>query len=214
MSSTELLHDISGELSEQQFIQLIEAAIFSASKPLSVKQLKEKLFVDFSVSNADIRQAIEQLTKVYQARGIELVEVASGFRFQVKSTLAKSIGEFQQERTVKYSRAILETLALVAYKQPITRGEIEDIRGVSVSSHIIKTLVEREWIKVVGHKEVPGRPAMYATTNAFLDYFSLTSLAQLPELMPMSESAIVTDAMQDIIAPHNDTQSNETETKR
>ncbi len=185
--------------SEQEIVRLIEAAIFASSKPLSIKKLREKLLNNYQVSSKTIRQALSQLQQFYQHRGIELVEVASGFRFQVKAELADTIGQLQQERTVKYSRALLETLALVAYKQPITRGEIEDIRGVSVSSHIIKTLVEREWIKVIGHKEVPGRPAMYATTHVFLDYFGLTSLRQLPEIIPMSESATVNQAMQDIM---------------
>jgi len=118
-----------------------------------------------------LRQAIEQLIQDYQNKGVELVEVSSGFRFQVSQSVAPWVARLWEEKPQKYSRALLETLALVAYRQPITRGEIEEIRGVSVSSQIIRTLVEREWIRVIGHRDVPGKPAMYATTRQFLDYF-------------------------------------------
>ncbi len=178
---------------------LVEAAIFSSDKPLSISMIKDKLLIDYQVSTKHIRNALTMLALHYQGRGIELVEVASGFRFQVREHLSTDIQYLQQEKAPKYSRALLETLSLVAYKQPITRGEIEEIRGVAVSSHIIKTLIEREWIKIVAHKEVPGRPAMYATTKEFLDYFSLKSLSQLPELMPMAESTIVNHEINDIM---------------
>jgi len=180
-------------------ILVIEAAIFSSEQPLSVSDLKDKLLVSYRVSTKRIREAIAELSVIYQERAIDLVEVASGYRFQVKADFVEEIVPLSQEKAPKYSRAILETLSLIAYKQPITRGEIEDIRGVSVSSHIIKSLMERQWIRVVGHKEVPGRPAMYATTKSFLDYFSLKSLSQLPELLPVEESAIVKGAKQDIM---------------
>ncbi|WP_206483929.1 SMC-Scp complex subunit ScpB [Thalassotalea sp. G2M2-11] len=202
-------------ITAEQLSQLLEAAIFSSSQPLSMKQLKQQVLGAYQVSSKDIQLAISQLQSFYQERGIELVEVASGFRFQIKMELVEDIAPLNQEKPQKYSRATLETLALIAYRQPITRGEIEDIRGVSVSSHIMKSLLEREWIKIVGHKEVPGKPSMYATTKTFLDYFGLKSLAQLPDLMPMTESTIVNDAMHDIIeSQQSDTQSKETETKQ
>ncbi|HBO14018.1 MAG TPA: SMC-Scp complex subunit ScpB, partial [Halieaceae bacterium] len=130
----------------------------------------------------DIRAALEEVAARCEDRGFELREVASGFRFQVRQNLGPWVARLWHERPPKYSRALLETLALIAYRQPITRGEIEEIRGVAVSSNIIKTLHEREWIRVVGHRDVPGRPAMYATTRQFLDYFNLKSLDQLPAL--------------------------------
>ena len=134
--------------------------------------------------------AIENIQTHYQTRGIKLVEVGSGYRFQACASLAPWLANLWQERAPKYSRALLETLSLIAYRQPITRGEIEQVRGVTVGSGIIKTLLEREWIRVVGHKEVPGRPALYATTSAFLDYFSLAGLDELPPLPELQESKI------------------------
>ena len=190
-------------ISTKHLEQLIEAAIFSSTKPLSVKMMKEKLLSHYGVSSALIKQALVNIEKHYQSRGVNLVEVASGFQFQIKAEHNEDIALLTEDKPQKYSRALLETLALIAYKQPITRSEIEDVRGVAVSSHIIKTLIEREWIKILGHKEVPGRPAMYGTTKAFLDYFSLKSLDQLPELLPMEESSIVNGTMQDII-PNNE----------
>jgi segregation and condensation protein B len=157
---------------------LIEAAIFIADKPLNSEQLQHS----FSLTRQQIKCIINALQQDYQHSGIELVEVASGYRFQAKAQFSEQLAVLFEEKAPKYSRALLETLALVAYKQPITRGEIEDIRGVAVSSHIMKTLLERQWIKILGHKEVPGRPALYGTTALFLDYFNLTSLAQLPQL--------------------------------
>ncbi len=127
----------------------------------------------------------------YQNRGVELVEVSSGFRFQVAQSVAPWVARLWEEKPQKYSRALLETLALVAYRQPITRGEIEDIRGVSVSSQIIRTLVEREWIRVIGHRDVPGKPAMYATTRQFLDYFGLKKLDELPSLSEIRELDVI-----------------------
>ena len=190
-------------ISTKHLEQLIEAAIFSSSKPLSVKMIKEKLLSHYGVSSALIKQALINIEKHYQSRGVNLVEVASGFQFQIKAEHNEDIALLTEDKPQKYSRALLETLALIAYKQPITRSEIEDVRGVAVSSHIIKTLIEREWIKILGHKEVPGRPSMYGTTKEFLDYFSLKSLDQLPELLPMEESSIVNGTMQDII-PNNE----------
>jgi segregation and condensation protein B len=187
-------------ISNRHLEQLIEAALFSSPKPLSVRLLKEKILFQYDVSTNQIKQSIEEIEKHYKKRGVNLVEVASGFQFQIKAEHNEDIALLSEEKPQKYSRALLETMALIAYKQPITRGEIEDVRGVAVSSHIIKTLIERHWVKIVGHKEVPGRPSMYATTKEFLDYFSLKSLEQLPELLPMEESSIANSVMQDIMS--------------
>jgi segregation and condensation protein B len=163
-------------------VQIVEGALLAAGKPLTVAQL-EALFEDHErPAKDDIRAALTEVGERCEGRGYELVEVASGFRFQVREHLSPWIGRLWHERPQRYSRALLETLALIAYRQPITRGEIEEIRGVAVSTNIIKTLHEREWIRVVGHRDVPGRPAMYATTRQFLDYFNLKSLDQLPAL--------------------------------
>ena len=175
------------KISEAQLKQLIEAAIFVADAPLSRERLQDTVLDGLNVSAKKLNQALEALKLDYQPRGIQLVEVASGFRFQSMDSLSPWLSRLWQEHAPRYSRALLETLALIAYRQPVTRGEIEDVRGVSVSSHIIKTLTEREWIKVVGHKEVPGRPALYATTKGFLDYFSLSSLAELPPIEQFTE---------------------------
>jgi len=177
-------------ISDEQLVEIIEAAIFVAGKPLSKRQLKETVLSDLSVSMTRINLAIEQIQIHYQTRGIRLVEVGSGFRFQACASLAPWLNNLWQERAPKYSRALLETLSLIAYRQPITRGEIEQVRGVTVGSGIIKSLLEREWIHVVGHKEVPGRPALYATTKQFLDYFSITGLHDLPALPEQQQSKI------------------------
>ena len=163
-----------------QLKQLVEAAIFVADKPISRQQLKDTVLNEFTVADRTLSKILNELKLDYQPRGIQLIEVASGFRFQSLDALSPWLSKLWQESAPKYSRAMLETLALIAYRQPITRGEIEQVRGVAVSSNIIKTLTERGWIKVVGHKEVPGRPALYATTKEFLDYFSMSSLADLP----------------------------------
>ncbi|MGS2720838.1 SMC-Scp complex subunit ScpB [Paraglaciecola aestuariivivens] len=168
------------KISRQQLKQLVEAAIFVADQPLSQEQLMQTVLEGLTVSKAMLKETLNDIQLDYQPRGIQLVEVASGFRFQSMDSLSPWLSKLWQEQAPRYSRALLETLSLIAYRQPITRGEIEDVRGVSVSSHIMKTLSERGWIKVIGHKEVPGRPALYATTKTFLDYFSLTSLSDLP----------------------------------
>lgn len=175
------------DVSDEKLARLVEAALFVADKPLSVQALKRDFLIEYRVSNLRIRDTIIAIQAHYKNRGIELTKIATGYRFQTPTDLSADLAHLYKEKAPKYSRAILETLALIAYKQPITRGEIEDIRGVAVSSHIIKTLTERNWIKTVGHKEVPGRPVLYASTQEFLDYFSLTSLEQLPELMPVAE---------------------------
>lgn len=161
---------------------IVEAALLTAGKPLTVDQLRDL----FEEGERPTRQIIEhvlfQLEQASADRGVELKKVASGYRFQVKQAYAVHVGRLFEEKPQRYSRALLETLALIAYRQPITRGEIEDIRGVTVSSNIVRTLQEREWVRVVGHRDVPGRPAMYATTRQFLDYFNLDSLERLPTL--------------------------------
>ncbi|ABC31435.1 segregation and condensation protein B [Hahella chejuensis KCTC 2396] len=163
--------------------QLIEAMLFASDKPLTVDQLMTMFVEDFTPPQRDeIKAALKKLTAVYADRAVNLVEVASGYRFQVRDEFAPWVGRLTEERPQRYSRAMLETLAIIAYRQPITRGDIEDIRGVAVSSQIMKTLQEREWVRVVGHKDVPGRPALFATTRQFLDYFNLKTLDQLPPL--------------------------------
>ncbi|HEY9032581.1 MAG TPA: SMC-Scp complex subunit ScpB [Pseudomonadales bacterium] len=161
---------------------IVEAALLAAGKPLNLAQIQALFDDDEKPGKAEVEAAVEDIRTDMGERGFELVEVASGWRFQVREPMAPWISRLWEEKPQKYSRALLETLALVAYRQPITRGEIEEIRGVAVSSHIMKTLQERNWVKVVGHRDVPGRPAMYATTRDFLDYFNLKSLDQLPTL--------------------------------
>ena len=166
----------------EQLKPVIEAVLMVSDRPLALDQLAE-LFDHFErPSKGVLKDCLRQLAEDYQGRGIELVEVASGWRIQARQEHAGRIARLWTERPQKYSRALLETLALIAYRQPVTRGDIEEIRGVSVSSSIMKTLVEREWVRVIGYRDVPGRPAMYATTRHFLDYFNLKSLDQLPTL--------------------------------
>ncbi len=168
--------------------RIVEGALLAAGKPLTVLQL-EALFDEDDARPArdEIKAALEDVANEIQGRGFELVQVASGYRLQVCDDLAPWVSRLWEEKPQKYSRALLETLALIAYRQPITRGEIEEIRGVAVSSNIIRTLMERDWVRVVGHREVPGRPAMYATTKTFLDYFNLRSLDQLPPLTEIQD---------------------------
>ncbi len=161
---------------------ILEGAILAAGKPLSVQQMADLFDENEQPEKKEIRSALEEVAANCEGRGFELQEVATGFRFQVRQELSPWIVRLWEERPQKYSRALLETLALIAYRQPLTRGDIEEIRGVSVSTAIIKTLLDRDWVKVVGHRDVPGRPAMYATTKAFLDYFNLKSLSELPAL--------------------------------
>ncbi|MFJ4153868.1 SMC-Scp complex subunit ScpB [Pseudomonas sp. NPDC089752] len=166
---------------------LIEAFLLASGKPQSLERLYE-LFEEAERPEPKVfKKALEVLGKSCTGRAFELKEVASGYRLQIRETYAPWVGRLWEERPQRYSRALLETMALIAYRQPITRGEIEDVRGVAVNSNIIKTLVEREWIRVVGYREVPGRPAMFATTKAFLDNFNLKSLDELPALAELRE---------------------------
>jgi len=165
----------------------VEAALLAAGRPLSVDQLQGLFDGRMAPEKSEIRAAIKELEEDYEPRGITIGEVASGFRLQIKSSMADRLQKLWEERPPRYSRALFETLALVAYRQPITRGEIEEVRGVSVSSNIIRTLMEREWVRVVGHRDVPGRPEMFGTTKTFLDYFSLKRLDDLPPLADLAD---------------------------
>ncbi|MDJ0739779.1 MAG: SMC-Scp complex subunit ScpB [Gammaproteobacteria bacterium] len=166
---------------------VVEAALLAAGRPLSLDAL-QGLFSEIECPNKkELRGVLEQLAADYQGRGIEIAEVASGWRIQVGAACSPWVSRLWEERPARYSRALMETLALIAYRQPITRGEIEDIRGVSVSTNIVKTLLEREWVHVVGQRDVPGKPSLYATTRDFLDYFGLKSLADLPTLAELRD---------------------------
>jgi segregation and condensation protein B len=164
----------------------IEAILLASPQPISVKQLYE-LFAEPPLKPGSVEQALTELKSDCEQRGVELVEVASGWRYQVKTEAHPYVARLWTERQGRYTRATLETLALIAYRQPITRGEIEQIRGVSVSSSMIKSLEEREWIRVLGHRDVPGRPELFGTTKTFLDYFGLKSLDALPPLAELKE---------------------------
>jgi len=174
-------------MDENEIKYFLEAALLAAGRPLSIDQMKGLFDGRMTPETAEIRKAIATLNDEYELRGIVVSEVASGFRMQVKSSMADRLQKLWEERPPRYSRALFETLALIAYRQPITRGEIEEIRGVSVSSNITRQLLERDWVRVVGHRDVPGRPAMFGTTKGFLDYFSLKKLDDLPPLADLSD---------------------------
>jgi len=165
----------------------IEAALLAAGRPLNIDQLKGLFDGRMAPEKPEIRQAIATLNEDYEERGIVVSEVASGFRMQIRTSMADRLTKLWEERPPRYSRALFETLALIAYRQPITRGEIEEIRGVAVSSNIVRQLLERDWVRIVGHRDVPGRPAMFGTTKVFLDYFSLKRLDDLPPLADLSD---------------------------
>jgi len=171
----------------RELATLLEALLLAHGKPLSLEKLQELFEEAERPEPAVFRQALEQLAVSCEGRAFELREVGSGYRLQVRERFSPWVGRLWEERPQRYSRAMLETLALIAYRQPITRGEIEDVRGVAVNSHIVKTLLEREWIRVVGYRDVPGKPAMFATTRAFLDHFDLKSLEELPPLAALRE---------------------------
>ena len=171
----------------RELASLLEAFLLASGKPQSLERLFELFEEAERPEPAVFKKALTHLGKSCEGRAVELVAVASGYRLQVRERFAPWVGRLWEERPQRYSRAMLETLALIAYRQPITRGEIEDVRGVAVNSHIVKTLLEREWIRVVGHRDVPGKPAMFATTKAFLDHFNLKSLDELPPLAALRE---------------------------
>lgn len=170
---------------------ILEAVLLAAAEPLSLDRLLGVFPEPERPDREVLRAALAELATDCTGRGVELVEVASGFRLQVPEIFSPWISRLWEERGASYSRALLETLALIAYRQPITRGEIEAVRGVSLSGSIMKTLQERGWIKVIGHREVPGRPALYATTHAFLDYFNLKSLSELPSLAAVRDLDVI-----------------------
>jgi segregation and condensation protein B len=174
-------------MNHQYVKNVVEAALLAAGRPLALEELMSVFDERDGSISEEVKGAIAALTEEYATRGLELLEVASGFRIQIRAAVAQPVARLWQERPAKYSRALLETLALIAYRQPITRGEIEQIRGVAVNPNIIKTLHERNWIRVVGHRDVPGKPELLGTTREFLDYFSLKKLDDLPTLAQLKE---------------------------
>ena len=174
--------------------QIIEGAILAAEAPLSIDQLMQ-LFEDDEPERIDVRDVLQEIEQDCEGRGFELKQVASGFRFQVRSSYGEWVSRLWKEKPPRYSRALLETLALIAYKQPITRGDVEEIRGVAVSTNIMRTLLEREWVRIVGHRDVPGHPALYATTKSFLDYFNLRNLDELPSLSEIKDLTQVNEEL-------------------
>ena len=171
---------------ERKLSEILEALLLSASRPISIDDII-KVFEDPKPSKDDIRKALNQIDQDCLTRGIELKKIASGYRLQVKQSLSQYIAKLWEEKPQKFSKATLETLSLIAYKQPITRGEIEEIRGVAVGTQLIRGLMERGWVKIVGQRDVPGRPSLYSTTKEFLDYFGLQHLRELPELPSLSD---------------------------
>ncbi|WP_257291355.1 SMC-Scp complex subunit ScpB [Endozoicomonas sp. ONNA1] len=196
----------------EQLQRILEGALLASQKPLTEEKLAalfpEDLYPEEERPDGNqIREALVSISEACEGRGFELKKVASGYRFQVRQELSTWVGRLWEEKPQRYTRALLETLALIAYRQPITRGEIEDIRGVAVSSNIIRTLQDREWVRVVGHRDVPGRPAMFATTRQFLDYFNLENLNELP---PLSEIRNLEEAAREL-AEANDQREPTTE---
>jgi segregation and condensation protein B len=174
-------------MEQTEIKHFIEAALLAAGRPLSVDQLQNLFDGRSAPAKPEIRDAIASLVDEYADRGIMIAEVASGFRIQITAGMAERLSKLWEERPPRYSRALFETLALIAYRQPITRGEIEEVRGVSVSPNIVRTLLDRDWVRVVGHRDVPGRPEMFGTTRTFLDYFGLKKLDDLPALADLSD---------------------------
>ena len=166
---------------------IVEALLLSSGEPLSADRIHKIINSKKSCTKADILETIDELNIEYNEKEMEVTRVASGFRIQAKSSINDFLNIIYAEKTPRYSRALMETLSIIAYKQPVTRGDIESIRGVSVSSSIMRTLTDRNWIKIVGYKDVPGKPAMFSTTNEFLDYFGLEKLTELPDLPDIKE---------------------------
>ena len=188
-------------MKKNELICVLEAILISAEKPMSIERMMNYFAPEDKASRANIRTALETLQERCEGRGFELVEVGSGFRYQTRIEYKDWVSKHWDEKPPRYSRALLEILALIMYRQPTTRAEIEEIRGVAVSSNIIKTLIEREWIRVVGHKEVPGRPEMFGTTSQLLDYFNLNSLDELPVL---SELKNIDEIYPELAKPEED----------
>ena len=168
------------EQQSKKLKDIIEVALLTASKPLSIEDL-QKLFME-KIERSTIRMLLDEIKIDWQDKSMDLVQVATGYRFEAKVKFSENLTRLNPDRLVKYSRVVMEVLAIIAYRQPVTRGDIEKIRGVSLNPNAIRQLVEREWIEIIGYKEVPGRPALYGTTKFFLDDFSLTSLSQLPDI--------------------------------
>ena len=199
---------------ENKLIQIIEAALLSASRPLSIEEIQRLFPTDQTPPKEDIKETLNKIEDLCAKRGVELKRVSSGYRMQVKQSLSAYIAKLWEEKPQRYSKATLETLALIAYRQPITRGEIEQIRGVSVGTQLIRGILERGWIKIVGQRDVPGRPSLYATTKEFLDYFGLQHLRELPGLpdlpdidsldmeLPLEEEQKEVESQSDPQAPH------------
>ena len=199
---------------ENKLIQIIEAALLSASRPISIEEIQRLFPTDQTPSKEDIKETLNEIEDLCAKRGVELKRVSSGYRMQVKQSLSAYIAKLWEEKPQRYSKATLETLALIAYRQPITRGEIEQIRGVSVGTQLIRGILERGWIKIVGQRDVPGRPSLYATTKEFLDYFGLQHLRELPGLpdlpdidsldmeLPLEEEQKEVESQSDPQAPH------------
>ncbi|MEM7539974.1 MAG: SMC-Scp complex subunit ScpB [Pseudomonadota bacterium] len=190
-------------MNESEMKFALEAVLMTADTPLSVDKLQKILAGDAKTVERDaVKKAIDALREDYAARAIEIAEVANGFRVQSRAEYAQWVNRQWEQRKPRYSRALMETLAIIAYRQPITRGEIENIRGVAVSTNIVRTLMEREWVRIVGHRDVPGRPAIYATSKEFLDYFGLKSLEQLPSLAELRDfDDMHPDLFKDVPAP-------------
>lgn len=199
---------------ENKLIQIIEAALLSASRPLTIEEIQRLFPKDQTPDKEDIKEMLNEIEELCTNRGVELKRVSSGYRMQVKQSLSEYIAKLWEEKPQKYTKATLETLALIAYRQPITRGEIEEIRGVSVGTQLIRGILERGWIKIVGQRDVPGRPSLYATTKEFLDYFGLQHLRELPDLpdlpdvnsldmeLPLEEEKEQTESQSELQAPH------------
>ena len=195
----EMMESVAEQLPDEsrydKLIKILEALLLASEMPLSIEQLYRLLAADLGVGKKDIREALDKLAVTLESRAAELQEVASGFRIQVRRDYAEWVSRLWQEKPPKLSRALLETLALVCYRQPITRGEIEEVRGVAMSPNIIRTLLERGWIREVGQKEVPGRPSLFGTTSQFLDDFNLTTLDDLPSLPEIKDVAALDAAL-------------------
>jgi len=197
-----------------KLIQIIEAALLSASRPLTIKEIQRLFPKDKTPGKEDIKETLNEIEELCINRGVELKRVSSGYRMQVKQSLSEYIAKLWEEKPQKYTKATLETLALIAYRQPITRGEIEEIRGVSVGTQLIRGILDRGWIKIVGQRDVPGRPSLYATTKEFLDYFGLQHLRELPDLpdlpdvdsldmeLPLEEEKEQTESQSELQVPH------------
>lgn len=175
------------EMTAKQLQQILEAALMVAGRPLTIQNMQKLFDEALQPETSAIKAALASLRDKHRESGIELFEVASGYQFQAKTELSPWLCKLWEERPPRYSRAFLETLSLIAYRQPVTRAEVEEIRGVTASSHIIKSLLEREWIRVIGYRDVPGKPALYGTTKAFLDHFNLKSLEELPTLAELKD---------------------------